>query len=447
MSRIIYVNVLGGPPFEYVLAKLKNWGQVFVVQPEIINDVEKAQLLSLVDDVCFLYEINTITDLSNFLVEYANKINADAVLTFDEFYLYEVTQANLILGFRGAGSNVLKSIDKLQMYQILNNHNLLQRKYLSFSDISELKTSEITTPFVVKPSSAAGSLGIFLVSENIINSDFANKFQSAKESVVNVVEKMPFKEFLKAQKFIQEELLHGDTETWFGKDTIYADYISVEGVIINSKYYPIAITQNYPMLHPFIETVSLTPSTIPLNLQLEIVNSLVNGLEAFGLEYCGVHTEIKLLKNQKIAIIETAARFAGWSIIPQIEAVFNVDPIGEFVQSLINPSYKWEKNFTEIYESKKGGAATINLIPASEFGQPWSEKVQYKKHPPFDSIIHEKSYYKFANYVDIEDFIEPFCPYDGSWNSFGQVFLNSPNVDILNADIQKIRSYLKQLIQ
>jgi hypothetical protein len=39
----------------------------------------------------------------------------------------------------------------------------------------------------------------------------------------------------------------------------------------------------------------------------------------------GVHTEIKLLANAEIAVIESTAPLAGWSIIPQVESVFGVD--------------------------------------------------------------------------------------------------------------------------
>lgn len=447
MFKIIYVNVLGGPPFEYVLTKLKNFGQVFVVQPEIISDVEKYQLLSLVKDVSFLYEMKAIHSLTNFLVDYAQKINADALLTFDEFYLAEVTQANLILGLRCAGTKVQNSINKLLMYKILNRHNLLKRKFMSFRKLKDLEFSTIKPSFVIKPSSAAGSLGVFAVSPDTSKQEFSQKLESAQKSVVNVVNKMPFKEYLINQEFIQEELLHGDGKSWFGQNNIYADYISVEGMIIDSKYHPIAITQNYPMLPPFIETVSMTPCTLPMDLQLKIINRITEGLESFGLQYCGVHTEIKLLKNQEIAIIETAARFAGWSIIPQIEAVFEVDMIGELLQSILNPNYKWKKKYQEIYENRNGLAATINLIPATELGKPWLETMEYKKHPTFETIIHENSKCKYTNYVEIGELIQPFSPYDGSWNSFGQVFLQSQNEQILNADIYKIRSSIQDLIQ
>ena len=51
MPSILYINVMGGPPFQYVLPKLAKLGNVTVVQPEAINNAELDLLMTLTKDV------------------------------------------------------------------------------------------------------------------------------------------------------------------------------------------------------------------------------------------------------------------------------------------------------------------------------------------------------------------------------------------------------------
>ena len=72
------------------------------------------------------------------------------------------------------------------------------------------------------------------------------------------------KEDLIKQPYIKEKFLQGDAEYWFGTDSPYADYISLEGIVIDGVYHPVAITQNHPLVPEFTETVSMTPNDAPI---------------------------------------------------------------------------------------------------------------------------------------------------------------------------------------
>jgi hypothetical protein len=69
----------------------------------------------------------------------------------------------------------------------------------------------------------------------------------------------------------------------------------------------------------------------------------------------GVHTEIKLPANGEIAVIESAVRLAGWSIIPQVESVFGVNLVTTHAMSLLNPKAASVPSFGEIWRNRKGG--------------------------------------------------------------------------------------------
>lgn len=448
MNTIILVSILGGPPFKYTLSKLHKMGRIFVIQPEPLTNSQKQQLLSLCE-ACLLYELceELPKNLIDFLVEYARKKRANLLLSFDEFYLNEVTQANLKLGLKGVGKNVTKATNKLEMYQVLQKFDLLKRKFCYFTDLIQLETSIIKTPFVIKPSSCAGSVGVFSINDDKELGQLDRKFESSRKSVHLISKRMLCKEYLKSLPFIQEEMLKGSLESWIKEEnSIYSDYISVEGIIIKSQYYPIAITQKYPLLHPFIETGYLIPSSLSFDLQVKIIERIKDCLESFDLEYCGTHTEIKLMSNQEIAIIETAARFCGWHALQQIESVFKIDLIHELVQSILDESYFPRKSFEEIYNSQSGYAASINLIPIDDSGVPW-ESIQYTGIPKFENVISESTKYDFVDYIDFGSHIKPFSPYDGSFNSIGKVFLYSPDLNNLEIDIHNIHKYSKDLIR
>lgn len=445
MNNILYVNVIGGPPFEYVISRLQELGKIYVLQPEAMSNEEERQLRTLVENVIIVPRLQSGSSFQSLLMDFALKIEATILLTFDEFYLRDVSVVAEQIGLRGAGSKVFRSVNKVDMYQTLEQFDLLKRFYVSAPSIEQILSASIPTPFVVKPSECAGSLGVFAIRTNSEISLLPERLRQAEQSVKQVVNTMPSNESLTNQAFLCEEMLIGDANAWFGDETPFADYVSVEGMVLNGRYHPLAITQNLPLIDPFIETVSLTPTTLPMSLQLKIIDRLRPCIESFGLGTCGVHTEVKLLKNQEFAVIETAARFAGWCIIPQISSVFDIDPVRELVLNLLDGSHTFDLSFEQIFERKIGASATINLLPVSESGQSW-EPVVFQHEPNLTSVINATSNAVFTPYISLGDIIEPISIFDGAWNSFGKIFIQARDVATLCVDICNIRSHLRDLI-
>jgi biotin carboxylase len=367
-------------------------------------------------------------------------------VTFDEFYLEDVAHAALALGLKGPGKNVLRSIRKDVMYQTFRDHGVLGRDFLCSTDPGALVSYPIAPPYVVKPSQCAGSLGIFRVASTTDHRQFLSRFETARDAVRRACGAMAGKETLKDQSFIKEGFLDGNASDWFGEETAYADYISLEGMVVGGTYHPVAITQNFPLIPEFTETVSITPTTLSLDKQIYIANKVKPCIEALGLDHCGTHTEIKLLAHGEIAIIESAARFAGWSIIRQVECVFGIDLITRHVADLLDEHDGSMPAMQEIWSRRTGYTATINLLPATESGEPWAAAVRYEGPPPLESIVHPDSRLEFTAYVSEGEMIEPLASINGAWNSFGKIFLESGDFCRLEHDILSVRRNIRRLI-
>jgi ATP-grasp domain len=446
MSSILYINVTGGPPFQHVLPKLAKLGNVTVVQPEAINKAELDLLTTLTRDVIF-YAPECGQTFVGFLTDIAREKEAGALVTFDEFYLEDVAQASAFLGLKGPGPNVLRSIRKDRMYEYFKAHDLLQRDFIASTHPQELFENSIAAPYVIKPARCAGSLGVFCIRSAQNNSEFWPKMASAQSALHRICDTLAGKDDLKKQPFIKEKFLQGDAEFWFGPDSPYADYISLEGIVIDGVYHPVAITQNHPLVPEFTETVSMTPTTLPIQRQLAIASKIKPCIESLGLNYCGVHTEIKLLANGEIAVIESAARLAGWSIIPQVESVFGVDLVTTHAMSLLNPKAASVPSFEEIWRNRKGGAATINLLAVSETGEPWGSPIPYKGLAGLSDIERDGVQLEFTPYVAPGETILQFSPLDGAWNSFGKVYLQSPTPKRTEKAVFEIRRNLRTMLE
>ncbi|TMP34745.1 ATP-grasp domain-containing protein [Pseudoalteromonas rubra] len=446
MKNIIYVNVLGGPPFQYVLSKLTKEVNVWVVQTEDIAEAELNDLKSLINHLVMPEDIPNNVSLITFLSDLAREISAEAIITFDEFHLDEVSQVNDKLGLKGPGSSVTNSLRKDVMYTFFEKHGLLNRKFFASSNPTEVLNHHIDFPYLIKPSNCAGSLGISLINNQEEADDLESILGKTTQLIEETIDTMPYKSHLKSQPLIKEGMLVGDSSCWFGENSPYADYISVEGVVINGTYHPVAITQNLPMIYPFTETVSMSPCTLSVDKQKLIVDKIKPCIESLGLDYCGTHTEIKLLANNEIAIIESAARFAGWSIIPQIEASFGVDIISEYMDIVYNKESQIKSDFFNTLENKKAYSATISLLPADEHSQPWKEQIVYRQAPDLTSVIAPSSTCQFTPYIMENDVIYPMSEMSGAWNSFGKVFLVAEDEETLLSDIESIRKNLKTLI-
>ncbi|PJZ01491.1 MULTISPECIES: alanine--anticapsin ligase [Bacillus] len=254
------------------------------------------------------------------IVKVAEMFGADAITTNNELFIAPMAKACERLGLRGAGVQAAENArDKNKMRDAFNKAGVKSIKNKRVTTLEDFRAAleEIGTPLILKPTYLASSIGVTLITDiETAESEF-NRVNDYLKSI-NVPKAVTFE-----APFIAEEFLQGEYGDWYQTGG-YSDYISIEGIMADGEYFPIAIHDKTPQIG-FTETSHITPSILDEEAKKKIVEAAKKANEGLGLENCATHTEIKLMKNREPGLIESAARFAGWNMIPNIKKVFGVD--------------------------------------------------------------------------------------------------------------------------
>jgi biotin carboxylase len=176
--------------------------------------------------------------------------------------------------------------------------------------------------------------------------------------------------------FLVEEIIPGSIRGWWDADSGYGDYLSVEGIVADGVYHPLCITSRIPTIPPFTELSNLAPCALPQDLQRKVESVARAAVDALGLETCGTHTEIKLMVDGGLSVLESAARLGGVMVAPEIEHVFGYEPIGMLIDSLLGLPVKFpERMLTDL--DAKGAAGSLSLIATDDAGNPWAEELTW----------------------------------------------------------------------
>lgn len=162
-------------------------------------------------------------------------------------------------------------------------------KYIMFSE-NDVPSSEkldklrdVQLPLIVKPSDRSGSLGVTKVETP---SDF---FPAIKKAI-----SVSFKKQAMVEEFIE------------GRE------ISVEFISYNGVHYPLQITDKVTTEAPhFVELEHHQPSTLPAEMYAKIYDITKNALNALGLTNGASHSEYKITKEGRVAIMEIGGRMGG----------------------------------------------------------------------------------------------------------------------------------------
>lgn len=162
-------------------------------------------------------------------------------------------------------------------------------KYLMFSENDVLSSEkidilrDIQLPLIVKPSDRSGSLGVTKV-------ETPSDFFSAIKKAISV----SFKKQAMVEEFIE------------GRE------ISVEFISYNGVHYPLQITDKVTTEAPhFVELEHHQPSALPAEMYAKIYDITKNALNALGLTNGASHSEYKITKEGRIAIMEIGGRMGG----------------------------------------------------------------------------------------------------------------------------------------
>ncbi|MGN7457006.1 ATP-grasp domain-containing protein [Paenibacillus pasadenensis] len=269
----------------------------------------------------------TLTEeqLADRIAEAAAGFGADGILFGGaENIVLSVAKAAEQLGLRSAGvQGAVKARGKLEMRQAFRAGGAPGPDFRPIYGADDLAAAarELGYPLVLKPTYLACSIGVTLLDGS---RDPAEVFREVQASLGSSEEDRLL--YGGECLFLAESYMAGCAEDWYGElAPLYGDYVSVEGMMVDGVYHPAAITDKAPQHGEFTETAHLVPSALDAEAQRVIVEACRVANEALGLRTCPTHTEVKLLKGRRVGIIETAARFGGWNIVPQLRDVYGID--------------------------------------------------------------------------------------------------------------------------
>ncbi|MFB7665864.1 acetyl-CoA carboxylase biotin carboxylase subunit family protein [Kitasatospora sp. NPDC056138] len=368
MNKILYVYVKGGAPLEYAFPRMAACGELHVLA--------LASLPTTGEDVwrpCCT-GIDLVTDpprgeaLVELIVEHAKAVGADAVLTLSEFAVLAVAHAASRLGLAGAGPGILRARDKRLMRETWAAAQVPIPRFRRVDSVQDLHTAldELTPPLLLKPAWGAGS-----VAQLVLTSPAdAVPAWAEIEPALHAGSRVGMNELYAAdtdRHRLVEEIAQGSTEGWY-EEPGYGDYVSVEGIVADGVYHPLSITAKLPTVPSFVEVASTAPCVLPVPLQRRIEDVSRQAVDALGLETCGTHTELKLMADGQLVVIETAARFGGLLTTRQVHEVFGVDPIGMLVRQLLGERVEYP---AAMLTDGVRAAASVAVVPTDAAGVPW----------------------------------------------------------------------------
>jgi len=422
-KKILYVYAPAGPPLDYALPKLAARGDVHTC---IVSKPSTYNLEILRKHSAYLHDFSDMRpgDALVQVRKVAKALKPDVVFTFSEFLLKSVSELAAELGVRGVGPNIDLARNKALMRQRWQDAGVPQPAFRAIRSREDLHLiAELRLPVLIKLAYGAGSIGQQVVREmNEIDGAVARLLDAT--DVARGAGKHEFSEHCGFPQLIAEEIIDSTTLSWYAEDG-YGDYLSVEGLVRDGEYFPLAMTGRLRTIAPFTELGNVAPCVLSDAKKARIVALVRSAIDALGLENCATHTELKLMANGGVSFLETAARMGGVAIAKEVDEVFGIDYINLFLDVLLGESVR----IPEFEENPpRCAAASVALIGCDSRGTPWHGP---KIFAP-DTVDLRRLVEGRAN-VSIQlaqsaEFGSKMTPYDGAGgllNYAGQAFLVS----------------------
>lgn len=233
----------------------------------------------------------SVATISGFHQNYPLK----AILPVDDGGSILAAAAGKTLGLPHNSSKAARATrDKLAFRQFLSDSDLNSPRFSEFvtgKDLTPLVT-EIGFPCVVKPRNLNGSRGV-------IRADNPEELLSAIGRTAQLVRSTQGKPADTAVSVLIESYIPGEE-------------VAVEGIMNNGQLEVLALFDKPdPLEGPFFEeTIYVTPSRLPMDLQTEIALSTAQAAKIIGLETGPVHAELRL-NDQGPWLLEIAGRSIG----------------------------------------------------------------------------------------------------------------------------------------
>lgn len=179
--------------------------------------------------------------------------------------------------------SAVKANNKFLMREAFVNAGVPCPHYELVTKVEEINSLDFEFPVIVKPSDRSGSLGVSKVCSK-------DELKSAVHEALNV----SFKKQAMVEEFIE------------GRE------ISVEFISYRGKHYPLQITDKVTTEAPhFVELEHHQPSSLSKEMYEIIYGITETALNALGITNGASHSEYKLTKEGRIAIMEIGGRMGG----------------------------------------------------------------------------------------------------------------------------------------
>lgn len=371
MPVVLYLHARGGTALEYALPRVAAHADVHLLAiappPEVSRAAWEPHLASLTT----VEEAPVGADLVELVVSSAGKVGADAVFTLSEFALLPLAAACERLGLRGPGPNAVLARDKRRMREVWAAAGVPVPRHRRVGSLGDLllATEQLTAPLLLKVAGSGGSIGQVLVRDR---ADAARAWEEAQAAVAPAAARgmIDLSDDRLGHAFLAEELIDSSTESWY-EDPRYGDYLSVEGLVVDGTYRPVCVTGRIPTIEPFTELSNQAPCVLDEEAQRVVEAAARRAVDALGLRTCGTHTELKLQRDRRVCLLETAARLAGALVPREVEVAYGVDLVGELTKALLGQPVRLPGRM--LTRGVGRAAATVALVATDARGNPWRE--------------------------------------------------------------------------
>lgn len=225
------------------------------------------------------------------IVHLAREKPLDAILPVDEKTVVIATLAAQKLGLKhNSAEAALIARDKSRLRRILSEAELPSPSFrvVPITDSPDMIAKALTYPCVVKPLYLSRSRGVVRVNTR---EEFTSAFEDIKTIVAEADEP--------SDEILIEEYIPGEE-------------VALEGIFTEGELKVLAIFDKPdPLEGPYFEeTIYVTPSRHPQNVQTEIAETVQRSAAAMGLRHGPVHAELRI-NETGIWVVEIAARSIG----------------------------------------------------------------------------------------------------------------------------------------
>jgi biotin carboxylase len=260
---------------------------------EVVHGIDVPDTLSREWDVELPLDFSRPDEATERIVTFVARHPVDAIISVDDSASILAALATDRLNLPGNDPNAaLAARDKHVMRRLLAEHNVPVPTFRAFSagDDAEAMSAQVSYPCVVKPTLLSGSRGV-------IRADNPGEFSKAVERTRGVI-------------YDDGEAL--ESATILVEDFIPGFEVALEGLLDAGELQVLALFDKPdPLDGPFFEeTIYVTPSRLPADVQSAIADCTQHAAQALGLREGPVHAELRVNENGPW-ILEIAGRSIG----------------------------------------------------------------------------------------------------------------------------------------